>query len=51
MIESGDVLIAIGHAESLMKLAALAKGEEVQCPKSNVQSLKSNVSKACLESC
>jgi voltage-gated potassium channel len=25
-IESGDILIAIGHAESLMKLAALAKG-------------------------
>lgn len=27
IIESGDVLIAIGHAESLMKLAALAKGK------------------------
>ena len=26
MIQSGDLLIAIGHAESLMKLAALAKG-------------------------
>ena len=26
VIESGDVLIAIGHAESLMKLTALAKG-------------------------
>lgn len=26
MIESGDMLIAIGHAESLMKLTALAKG-------------------------
>ena len=26
-IESGDILIAIGHAESLMKLTALAKGE------------------------
>lgn len=25
-IESGDILIAIGHAESLMKLTALAKG-------------------------
>lgn len=31
-IQSGDLLIAIGHAESLMKLAALAKG-----------SMKSNV--------
>ena len=27
-IESGDILIAIGHAESLMKLAALAKGAQ-----------------------
>jgi voltage-gated potassium channel len=26
-IESGDVLIAIGHAETLMKLASLAKGK------------------------
>ena len=26
VIQSGDILIAIGHAESLMKLAALAKG-------------------------
>lgn len=31
VIESGDVLIAIGHAESLMKLTALAKGN-VQSP-------------------
>ena len=37
IIESGDVLIAIGHAESLMKLTALAKGK-VQSPMSNVQS-------------
>jgi voltage-gated potassium channel len=29
IIESGDLLIAIGHAESLMKLAALAKGKTV----------------------
>jgi len=35
VIESGDVLIAIGHAESLMKLAALAKAN-VQSPKSKV---------------
>lgn len=38
-IQSGDVLIAIGHAESLMKLAALAKGETTsnfQRPMSNV---------------
>jgi voltage-gated potassium channel len=35
VIESGDMLIAIGHAETLMKLAELAKGK-VQ--KSNVQS-------------
>ena len=34
MIKSGDILIAIGHAESLMRLAALAKGTM----KSNVQS-------------
>ncbi|MGI9068454.1 MAG: potassium channel family protein [Pyrinomonadaceae bacterium] len=27
IIESGDVLIAIGHAESLMKLTAMAKGK------------------------
>lgn len=27
-IEGGDILIAIGHAESLMKLAALAKGAQ-----------------------
>jgi voltage-gated potassium channel len=27
VIESGDILIAIGHAESLMKLTALAKGQ------------------------
>jgi voltage-gated potassium channel len=39
MIQSGDVLIAIGHAESLMKLAALAKGGN----KSTVQSPMSNV--------
>jgi voltage-gated potassium channel len=37
IIESGDMLIAIGHAETLMKLSALAKGK-VQSPKSNVQS-------------
>lgn len=39
MIQSGDVLIAIGRAESLMKLAALAKGGK----KSNVPSPMSNV--------
>ena len=38
-IQSGDILIAIGHAESLMKLAALAKGTS----KSNVQSPTSKV--------
>jgi voltage-gated potassium channel len=38
VVESGDILIAIGHAESLMKLTALAKG-----PKPAVQSLKSGV--------
>ncbi len=38
-IESGDILIAIGHAESLMKLTALAKGVK----KSNVQSPMSKV--------
>jgi voltage-gated potassium channel len=33
VIESGDMLIAIGHAESLMKLTALAKGKaSVQSP-------------------
>ena len=37
IIETGDVLIAIGHAESLMKLASLAKGK-VQSPMSNVRS-------------
>jgi voltage-gated potassium channel len=37
IIESGDLLIAIGHAESLMKLTALAKAN-VQSPMSNVQS-------------
>ena len=37
-IENGDILIAIGHAESLMKLAALAKGKQVQSPTSKVQS-------------
>lgn len=37
VIESGDVLIAIGHAESLMKLAAMAKGTaKVQSPMSKV---------------
>ena len=39
MIQSGDVLIAIGRAESLMKLAALAKGgakSTIQSPMSNV---------------
>jgi voltage-gated potassium channel len=38
-IESGDLLIAIGHAESLMKLAALAKDvnqSKVQSPMSKV---------------
>lgn len=39
VIESGDLLIAIGHAESLMKLAALARGTL----KSNVQSPRSKV--------
>jgi voltage-gated potassium channel len=39
MIENGDILIAIGHAESLMKLADLAKGAS----KSNVQSPMSKV--------
>jgi voltage-gated potassium channel len=39
MIQNGDILIAIGHAESLMKLAALAKGTN----KSNVQSPMSKV--------
>ena len=39
VIESGDILIAIGHAESLMKLAALAKGTM----KSNVLSPTSKV--------
>lgn len=38
-IESGDILIAIGHAESLMKLAVLAKGTG----KSNAQSPTSKV--------
>ncbi|HAF23121.1 MAG TPA: potassium channel protein [Blastocatellia bacterium] len=40
IIESGDILIAIGHAEALMKLTALAKGtnkSQVQSPTSNVQ--------------
>lgn len=39
MIESGDILIAIGHAESLMKLAVLAKAinkTHVQSPTSKV---------------
>jgi len=39
MIQSGDILIAIGHAESLMKLTDLAKGNK----KSNVQSPMSKV--------
>ncbi len=39
IIENGDVLIAIGHAESLMKLTAMAKGKSlVQTPMPNVQS-------------
>ena len=38
-IAGGDLLIAIGHAESLMKLAALAKGAK----QSNVQSPMSKV--------
>ena len=37
IVQSGDILIAIGHAESLMKLTALARGA-VQNPMSNVQS-------------
>jgi len=37
MIQNGDILIGIGHAESLMKLAELAKGTK----KSNVQSPRS----------
>lgn len=37
IIETGDMLIAIGHAESLMRLTALAKGK-VQGQMSNVQS-------------
>jgi voltage-gated potassium channel len=39
VIETGDLLIAIGHAESLMKLAELAKGSQkplVQSPRSRV---------------
>ncbi len=37
VIESGDVLIAIGHAESLMKLSSMTKGDgQVQSPVSNV---------------
>jgi voltage-gated potassium channel len=39
VIKSGDILIAIGHAESLMKLADLTKGTR----KSNVQSPMSKV--------
>ncbi|MFN2515976.1 MAG: TrkA family potassium uptake protein [Pyrinomonadaceae bacterium] len=40
IVQTGDILIAIGHAESLMKLTALAKGtnSRVQSPMSNVQS-------------
>ena len=30
VIESGDILIAIGHAESLMKLTAMAKGKSLE---------------------
>jgi voltage-gated potassium channel len=38
VIENGDMLIAIGHAESLMKLTAMAKGKtEVQSPMSSIQ--------------
>jgi voltage-gated potassium channel len=38
-IESGDILIAIGHAESLMTLTELAQDKRsVQSPTSNVQS-------------
>ncbi len=33
-IEAGDLLIAIGHAESLMKLAGLAKMSNVESPMS-----------------
>jgi voltage-gated potassium channel len=41
VVESGDVLIAIGHAESLMKLTAMAKGSaDVQSRMSNVKSQK-----------
>jgi uncharacterized protein with PhoU and TrkA domain len=39
MIQAGDILIGIGHAESLMKLAELAKGtrkSSVQGPMSKV---------------
>lgn len=39
LIEAGDMLIAIGSAESLMKLIAMAKGVN----ESKVQRLKSNV--------
>lgn len=39
VIEGGDMLIAIGHAESLMKLTSLTTGNgTVQSPRSNVQS-------------
>jgi voltage-gated potassium channel len=39
VIESGDILIAIGHGESLAKLTEMAKGKvEVQSPMSKVQS-------------
>ena len=37
IVQSGDILIAIGHAESLMKLTALARGA-VQNSMSDVQS-------------
>src|SRR6266851_866342 len=40
IVQSGDILIAIGHAESLMKLTALAKGptrSQAQSPTSNLQ--------------
>ncbi|MFN2493325.1 MAG: TrkA family potassium uptake protein [Pyrinomonadaceae bacterium] len=38
IVKGGDILIAIGHAESLMKLAALAKGSGAQSSTSKVQS-------------
>ncbi|HKO97297.1 MAG TPA: potassium channel protein [Pyrinomonadaceae bacterium] len=39
VIQSADILIAIGHAESLMKLSAMTKdGGNAQSPRSTVQS-------------